>query len=93
MSCDVLLRCMSDRYGQSWLMVQLYGVTKHIYFRKCDDSCNIISDDKVIVANDLYCCLAAALLIRELLTCDITFPTMWYLRPAKPQISLRIRTV
>ena len=24
------------------------------------------------------------------LSCDMKFPTMWYLRPAKPQISLRI---
>ena len=24
---------------------------------------------------------------------DMKFPTMWYVRPAKPQISLRIRTV
>ena len=24
---------------------------------------------------------------------DVRFPTMWYLRPAKPQISLRIRAV
>ena len=24
---------------------------------------------------------------------DIRFPTMWYVRPAKPQISLRIRAV
>ena len=23
---------------------------------------------------------------------DMRFPTMWYVRPAKPQISLRIRT-
>ena len=25
--------------------------------------------------------------------CDLRFPTMWYMRPAKPQISLRIRAV
>ena len=24
---------------------------------------------------------------------DMRFPTMWYVRPAKPQISLRIRAV
>ena len=27
------------------------------------------------------------------LSCDMRFPTMWYVRPAKPQISLRIGTV
>ena len=25
------------------------------------------------------------------MSCDMRFPTMWYVRPAKPQISLRIR--
>ena len=27
------------------------------------------------------------------MSCDMGFPTMWYVRPAKPQISLRIRAV
>ena len=27
------------------------------------------------------------------MSCDMRFPTMWYVRPANPQISLRIRAV
>ena len=31
--------------------------------------------------------------IKADLSRDMRFPTMWYVRPAKPQISLRIRAV
>ena len=31
--------------------------------------------------------------LNKYLSCDLRFPTMWYVRPAKPQISLRIRAV
>ena len=44
----------------------------------------------------LMSCLSTAdyrLVNKIELSHDIRFPTMWYARPAKPQISLRIRAV
>ena len=32
-------------------------------------------------------------MLRNILSCDMRFPTMWYVQPAKPQISLRICAV
>ena len=36
---------------------------------------------RVSIAQDIY------------MSRDMRFPTMWYVRPAKPQISLRIRAI
>ena len=39
------------------------------------------------------CFLHEKIKFRYEMSLDMRFPTMWYVRPAKPQISLRVRTV
>ena len=39
-----------------------------------------------------YCCKTKITASGDM-SHDMRFPTMWYLQPAKPQISLRIRAV
>ena len=48
----------------------------------------------IVVQKPLYCMHYCAIpRVIALMSQCMRFPTMWYVRPAKPQISLRIRAV
>ena len=50
------------------------------------------STDSILISQSCMCkyCITT---FRNYMSCDMRFPTMWYVRPAKPHISLGIRSV
>ena len=54
---------------------------------------SIENDEQPVYLFCIICAKKQRMLTREDMNRDMRFPTMWYVRPAKPQISLRMSAV
>ena len=76
--------CLSLAYSVN---VQLL-TEHHLEFLSLKGGCTGSSESTLVKITHCWKSYVAAHMSR-----DMRFPTMWYVRPAKPQISLRIRAV